>query len=352
MMAELTASTTEVRSRGMDELQLANALSGQDATSVQTGFTGSGRYQAIIGALIELKRESLVEHLTDWWRIKSLGELALRDLRIHHLALGDMVKDVFTAERTQVLDVLNRLSPREAEDHALLEWVTYRDVLSDLRWEEGVRLLEPVARELEEHNLLVRDPTDSRLRATYRGLIWTTRRERVLAESFIDSLVAEWETTNVEFKREVHTDTASDKAELIKDILALSNTQVTARRWLIIGFDPRTHAYYGPPDPKITQDHIEQLLGAYVRPVPPVEYRVVSYRAGPVGQLEVRRDRRDVPYQVKKALGDKAARDKRIEVGDVFVRHNSQSVRADQKEIDVLREEAARVLAADHADTQ
>jgi hypothetical protein len=42
----------------------------------------------------------------------------------------------------------------------------------------------------------------------------------------------------VEFKREVHvTGTASDRAELVKDVLGLANTQASGRRWLIIGLD-------------------------------------------------------------------------------------------------------------------
>jgi len=64
----------------------------------------------------------------------------------------------------------------------------------------------------------------------------------------------------------VHTNTPDEKAELIKDILALANTHASGRRWLIIGFDPKTHTYSGPPDAKLTQDHLEQLLSPYGRP--------------------------------------------------------------------------------------
>jgi hypothetical protein len=54
----------------------------------------------------------------------------------------------------------------------------------------------------------------------------------------------------------------------------------------------------------LTQDHIEQLLSAYAQPIPAIECRVIAYRLGEVGRLQVKRDRRELPYRVKKALGD------------------------------------------------
>jgi hypothetical protein len=103
--------------------------------------------------------------------------------------------------------------------------------------------------------------------------------------------------------------------------------------------------------PKLSQDHIEQLLGAYEEPVPRVVYRIVAYRNGDMGQIEVLRERRDLPYRVKKALGDRATGDKRkrIEIDCVFVRHGSQTVRADEFEIARLEAERQWALAAERA---
>jgi hypothetical protein len=47
---------------------------------------------------------------------------------------------------------------------------------------------------------------------------------------FIDDLVAEWETTSVDFKRQLSLDTMDQKAEFVKDILCLVNTKASRRR--------------------------------------------------------------------------------------------------------------------------
>ena len=64
---------------------------------------------------------------------------------------------------------------------------------------------------------------------TYRGLARLLKRDFTIVSQEIDELLKEWETTSVEFKREVRTDTADEKAEFIKDILALANTQASGR---------------------------------------------------------------------------------------------------------------------------
>jgi predicted HTH transcriptional regulator len=147
----------------------------------------------------------------------------------------------------------------------------------------------------------------------------------------------------VEFKRELHTGTADQKAEFVKDILGLANTKASGRRWLIIGFDDKTYNYHGPPnDAKITQNHIEHLLSAYTSPVVHVKYNVVNYRKGKVGKLEVFRDPAELPYTVAKSVGSKARGGKRIETGQVFVRHGSQTEEPTPTELAALIDEAKR----------
>src|SRR5205823_14477290 len=57
--------------------------------------------------------------------------------------------------------------------------------------------------------------------ATYSGLVWETRRGFTLMSKFIDELVAEWETTNVDFKRrsEEHTSELQSLAYLVCRLL-------------------------------------------------------------------------------------------------------------------------------------
>jgi hypothetical protein len=244
-------------------------------------------------------------------------------------------------DQEQILRAVNRLSPKSADDHAWVEWVERDVLLQELGWsdEDSVDLLWAVSKELEEHQFVRssrRMGMAINLEATYRGLVWEHRRGITLESKAIDELVAEWETTSVDFKREVHTDTADEKAELIKDVIALANTQASGQRWLIIGFEDKLRKYHCAPDPKITQEHLEQLISQYTDPVVGIRFQVVAYRDGAVGKLEVLRDPRKLPYRVARSVGDK----KRIEHGDIFVRHGSLSERPTPTELQAIEEEA------------
>jgi hypothetical protein len=166
-----------------------------------------------------------------------------------------------------------------------------------------------------------------------------------LESQFIDDLVAEWETTSVDFKRELSLDTMDQKAEFVKDILSLVNTKASGRRWLIIGFDDRSRAYFGPPDSRIAQDRIEQLIARYIEPSVDVRYEVVDYRAGRVGKLEVVRDPKKLPYRVKEQMnrGDRKAP---LMPGDLFVRHGSQVEKPTDAELLALQEEGDHARSA------
>ena len=158
------------------------------------------------------------------------------------------------------------------------------------------------------------------LAATYRGLVWETKQGFTRISRLIDDLIAEWETTSVDFKRELHLDTADQKAEFIKDVLSLVNTKASGRRWMVIGFDDRSRTYYGAPDQGITKNRIEQILAMYTNSCVDVQYNLVDYRGESVGMLEVIRDPQKLPYRVARSIGEK----KRIEQGDLYVRHGSQ----------------------------
>src|SRR5205823_1428520 len=148
-------------------------------------------------------------------------------------------------------------------------------------------VLYPVSEDLESRGLVHRRAGAGHhldLKSTYRGLVWEFRRGFTVEAQFIDALVAEWETTSVDFKRELHLDTADQKAEFVKDVLGLANTQASGHRWLIIGFDDKTRAFHAPPDPKLSQDRMEQILAPLTAPMVNIRYEVVDYRGGQVGK--------------------------------------------------------------------
>ncbi len=104
---------------------------------------------------------------------------------------------------------------------------------------------------------------------------------------------------------------------------------------MIIGFDDRSHTYYATPDQRLNQNRFEQLLSMYTTPFVDVRYEVVDYRGGSVGMLEVLRDTRKLPYSSARSIGDR----KRIEQGDIFVRHGSQVERPTSLELQALQDE-------------
>lgn len=346
-IAEEVRASPAARSMGLDQMHLRMAVFGE-AAALAPELHGSRRHGALMDAVAELERTHLLEQRhRGHWKLSDIGERVLPDRQ--ELWEASCAREL-TPERRQLLELVNRLSPRVAEDgtQAWLEWVAHDQLLAELGWERGMDLLWPVAEELEEQSLVVRHATlgpNLQLHATYRGLVWQMRRGLTVESRFIDDPVAEWETTSVEFKRDVLTDTASEKAEkaeFVKDLLGLANTQASGRRWLIIGFDPKTRAYHGPPSTKLSQDHLEQLAAAYTDPPVGLRYDVVTRRLGPVGRIEVVRERTKVPYRVRQSVGFTGRGGRRVEAGQIFVRHGSQTEEPTPGELGALHAEGDR----------
>ncbi len=78
-------------------------------------------------------------------------------------------------EEAALLATINRLSPQSAVDHVYLRWVEQEEILNELNWADGGRLIWPVAQELESRGLL-RRLGDHEFRPSLSGLIWETRR--------------------------------------------------------------------------------------------------------------------------------------------------------------------------------
>ncbi len=335
-LIEAMQTTPSTRSIGVDQYYLARTIFGAEYTS-QPEFQASTQRSSMFDAIRELEKVYLIESSSSLWKATKFGRELSRDKNWTPL-WGGICQERLEPDEEQLLKVVNQLSPRTAADHV---WLTYNDreaILSELGWLEGIDRLGPVSQDLEQTGLIQchrKLGQQINIRATYRGLVWETRRGFTVISKFIDELVAEWETTSVDFKRELHLHTADEKAEFIKDVLSLVNTKASGRRWMIIGFDNKSHAYYGPPDPSLNQNRIEQVLPVYTAPFVDVRYEVVDFREGPVGMLEVLRDPKKLPYSVAKSIGDK----KRIEQGDIFVRHGSQVEKPTSLELQALQDE-------------
>jgi hypothetical protein len=199
------------------------------------------------------------------------------------------------------------------------------DVLfADLGWPHDLRRFHALARELEEAGMaeLARTAGTDSLSLTYRGMVWATRYQLTRESQSIDELVSEWETTSVDFKRELRVNTDDEKAEFIKDLLGIVNTKASPPRLLVIGFDDVTREIVKPPDPKITQERLEDIVNHYIEPNLLFRYAVIDYRAGAVGKLEVNRESRKLPYRVAVPIG---SGERRRNPDDWFVRHGSKT---------------------------
>jgi hypothetical protein len=343
-------ASPERQLHGLMELEMDQAVWGE-TLPLSPGFHGSPAWEAVHYAVSALASVGLVstDSMQSHVELTEAGRWAAKDPTDLWAGICSGVELDATAEA--LVGAVNRLSMIADNDYARVvrvEQVRPGQLLPDLDGPDAFGRLRVAAKYLDDHKLANCRPRMGAggavmdIEATYRGLVWETKRGWTVGTRFIDSLRAAKETANVDFKREVHTNSKDDKAELIKDILALANTPVSgASRWLIIGFEPKAYAYFGPPDRRITQEHLEDLLSEYTVPTVRVRYDRVDYRDGLVGQLEVLREPYDLPYQVKKSLHG-ATPKKWIEEEQVYIRHTSHSALADVDDIDDLRDEAER----------
>ena len=343
-LLEVRDVSQRARTIGVDEFELSKALSLTLQIAnfrSQPEYHKTSYYAGMFEAIKSLKVVQCIENderSRSHWKVSRFGQEHAAD----PLPLWTTIcQEKLDEEHAQFLSIMNRLSPQESSDHVWLKPVGYPEIVTELAWPKD--RLWNVAHELKEWGFLdgyFDIGGGMHLTSTYYGCVWETRRSFTLEAKFIDELVTEWETTSVDFKRQLSLDTMDQKAEFVKDILSLINTKASGRRWLIIGFDDRTHAYFGPPDSRITQNRIEQLLAQYIHPYVDVRYEAVEYRAGRVGKLEVLRDPKKLPYRVKEQMN----RDRKppLVPGDLFVRHGSQAVKPEEAEVLALQEESDR----------
>lgn len=344
-LIEASRSSQTSRDIGIDERTLASHLFEKDTLN-QPGFLESTCFRGLSNALSRLQQQGLVEK-NFYWKVTRAGRGHATD----PIPLWEAIcQESLDDESRQVLEAINFLSVQSASDHACLGTVSRKMLISQLEWADSLDSLESIAQELDQWGLITGRfymGGHMQLSATYRGLVWETRQAFTTEAKFIDGLVAEWETTSVEFKQYLYLKTVEQKAEFIKDILSLANTKASGRRWLIIGFNNKTHDYSNPPDAALNQDDFERLVGEYTDPFLDIRYTAVKYRKGLVGKLEVVRDPQKLPYRVAKSLGDKEKGNKKqIFKGQIYVRHGTQVVEAEGAELQALIDEGEQARRA------
>lgn len=307
-------------------------------------------------AVFDLEKLGLIEDGTSNFQKLSLnGRRAAKNLP---QIWSEICRVSVPTVQENILQIVNRLSAQDGDGFARVEMISVNRIHGELLRREGKEFqnfndedLAAQVVELRRRGLIHCGQGDypDRVRANYRGLVWEQKRDFIVREREIAELVEVWETTSVDFKRELYLDNADEKAEFIKDVIGLANTQASGRRWLFVGFDDKTREVHNPataPDrgfwyKKTTQDRIEQILSAYVTPHLNVRFETVVYRDVIVGKLEILREPAKLPYRVGKSVGDKTGK-KRVEEGQIFARHGSHTVQPDEDERQDLIDEAAR----------
>jgi hypothetical protein len=239
-----------------------------------------------------------------------------------HLLWPSMAAQYVSDKQGEVLSKLVELCQDDRGTHVNLVDRSAEEVFAALDPSSQVqdaREIEHLVEQLETTGL-ARDRI-SGLTPTYQGIVRVTRRDLSYFQQLIGELVEEWENTNVDFKQELNLSKNKEKADFVKDALALATTKSPGKRYMVIGFHDKTRAFHHSVDPTITANQLENILDAYTAPVPSIRYIRVPWENGTVGVIEITREPHKLPYKVKKDVPDS-----KVKAGLIYVRHNSHTV--------------------------
>ncbi len=259
-------------------------------------------------------------------------------------AWPQIMKIFIDCEQETLLRAVAEMGQEVCDDCVCARDLNGEQVFAYLKWpwdSDGIARCYALSQQLADMRLLNRRAYMGGhvdLIPTYLGIVRITRKVETEFVSLVRDLVREWETTNVDFKRELNLTRDKEKAEFIRDILGITNTKSSGRRFLVIGFDNDKHTFAQSVDKAITQERLEQILQAYCNPAPRIKYERVPWQNGEVGLIEAVREPGKVPYKVAKAVGDS----NKIQPEGVYVRHGSHTEPPTEQEYHDLIDEAKR----------
>ena len=300
---------------------------------------------AVFGAIADLVAIGVVEDRTNQNYLADCQ--SLRAIRQGAKLSGrwpSFMKQWLDPQQQDFLGRVVEACEQRREGYCVLEWTTAEDVFGDLGWQIDGHTPLNVAQSLErlgyvETQLTLGGP--SRIRPTYRGVVRATKAIPTEWHSRLIGMVDEWETTTVEFKRELDLGSPAKNGEFAHDIAALANSKASGReRYLLVGYDPKTREFTTSVSAAVTQDRLEDVLNEYSDPSPQVHYFTVEHPSGNgmVGIVEVRREAVLVPHRMKRDGGKRKA-------GEVYVRHGSHIEPPTQEEMVSLLAEGDRARA-------
>ena len=303
--------------------------------------------EAIRDALHDLTGISLLDvEYGRFWKVTSEGnKYPVATLSTAWPSIMTMYLD---DDELEFLEAIAKIGQEELDDLVCLRDLTGEQVSEELGWDWGSGDKDQclfLATRLAERGLLTEQSSlggNISIVPTYMGIVRATRQVETKYGSLIREKLDEWETTNVDFKRELNLKCAKEKAEFVRDALGLATTKSTGQRFLIIGFDNDSRVFHSSVDPTITIERLEQILHAYCEPSPDIRYTRVPWDRGVAGVIEVLREPARVPYRVKKSLGGNSG----IRETAVYVRHGSHTEAPTAQELTDLIEEGRRARAS------
>jgi schlafen family protein len=344
-LAGESSKSREVNERGIDDSRLEKIIWGARFDEISKRLK-MDRLHVTDDVFRDLRRLGLIEmdRGSPFAKLTLNGKRAATGLFIlwEHCCSTHINSDL-----EHPLSILNRLGVVENDNFGRVVDVHLREIQEELNSNNGnltERDVELLIRELGRDGLAFFEDGDylEEIQPTYKGLTFELRMSDVRGMREMAQLLNEWETTSVEFKRELKLDTASEKAEFIKDIVGLANTQASGVRRLIVGFDDKTREFHASPGEKITQNRLEQILFQYTEPHIQIKYSSPLYKSSKIGIIEICRNAADLPYTVRESYGPKEQGQKRIEKGQIFVRHGSQTEEPTELERSALLNEGQR----------
>lgn len=314
----------------------------------QGGLLDKHAHQALWHAIEDLGRLGVIQAINEHQLAETEATRRLRAGARLESAWPRFFTSFLEPEPAEFLDALVRLSPVAHDGWADTAWLTAELVFTELGWSTSQRtditraheicnvLEEPQAAFVESRRASGSLPAIL-LRPNYRGVVRATQQLSSEWQQRLEALVNEWETVTVDFKETLALKTDRQKAEFVKDAIALATTKASGReRYIVIGYNDESRTLTTPLDPSVDQDRIENIVNAYIRPPHPgVRLTRVSTGIGEVGVIELTRDPRHVPYRVAKAV-------QKLAVDDAFVRHGTHAARPDTEELAELLAEAER----------
>ncbi|MBA3784676.1 MAG: ATP-binding protein [Acidobacteria bacterium] len=292
------------------------------------------------------------------WKISTFGRKVFADpINFWSEICNENLDD----EEEILLKIVNKYSPQlnETSIYGWLKTVERNEVCSAFKiksppfetneqMDDFHKFVYDLPRSLQELEFLKAYPRgdySTNIYPTYKGLVWELKRSYTIESKLIDELVKDWETTNVDFKSELKLDTEKQKANFAKDVLSLANTKSSGKRHLIIGFDDKTREYLASPDENVSQNKIENVLSNLTEPVVSIRYKIIDYKQGKIGKLEVIREPEKLPYRAKKDVIVDEKGKKGLEKNKIYVRHNSHNESPSEFEEKALEEEGKRARA-------